>query len=279
MIFLRPRIDFIVVACLVALLGTGETVIESSANSGGAVFRDCDVCPEMVAVPAGRYVMGARASDGIAAANPQRDVLIERPFAVGRFEVTFDQWDACVRGRGCFHVPQDGGWGRGSRPVIYVSWDDAMQYVRWLSGKTGHEYRLLSEAEWEYAARAGTTTAYAFGEHIWPTQANYYTRGPATVGSYAPNAFGLHDMHGNVWEWTADCWHDDHSGAPSSAEARLSDVCSHRVLRGGSWDDYPWYLRSAERTSASASTRLNDIGFRVARAISRYSRYEPCPMR
>jgi formylglycine-generating enzyme required for sulfatase activity len=209
--------------------------------------------------------MGASASETVHSAMPPHMVTIERPFAVGKFEVTFDEWTACVRERGCVHVPDDRGWGRGSRPAIYISWDDAMQYVRWLSMKTGKSYRLLSEAEWEYVARAGATTAYAYGDHISPQQANYYTRGTTPVGSYAPNAFGVYDMHGNVWEWTADCWNENYNGAPVTAAAWTSGDCSRHVFRGGSWDDYPWFLHSAERSRGETSVRLNDLGFRVAR--------------
>ena len=164
-------------------------------------FRDCEVCPEMVIVPTGTFTRGSSAAEQRPAETPQQVVKIDALIAIGKYEVTFDEWRACVRDGGCAHVPDDRGWGRGRRPVIYVSWDDAQQYIRWLSGKTGREYRLPSETEWEYAARAGTETRYAFGDHVTPQQVNYYTRGTLPVGSFAANAFGLHDMHGNVHEW------------------------------------------------------------------------------
>jgi len=227
-------------------------------------FRDCSVCPEMVVIPAGTFTRGSSAADKRPAELPQQVVRIESRIAIGRFEVTFDQWDACVREGGCSHVPDDRNWGRGPHPVIHVSWEDARQYVQWLSRKTGRDYRLPSETEWEYAARAGTATPYAFGEHISPQQANYYTRGTIPVGGFAPNRFGLYDMHGNVWEWTEDCWNPDYSHAPRNGASRRAGDCSRHVVRGGSWDDYPWFLRSAERSSGSATVRLNDLGFRVA---------------
>ena len=230
-------------------------------------FRDCNVCPELMIVPAGTFARGSSAAEHRPAEAPQHLVKISAPFAIGKYEITFDEWDACVRENGCRYVPDDRALGRGRRPVIHVSWDDARQYVHWLSRKTGRHYRLPSETEWEYAARAGTATPYAFGEHISPRQANYYTRGTSPVGAFAPNQFHLHDMHGNVWEWTADCWNDNYVGAPRNGDARRSGDCSLRVVRGGSWDDYPWFLRSAERSRASATVRLNDLGFRVAASL------------
>jgi formylglycine-generating enzyme required for sulfatase activity len=182
-------------------------------------FRDCVECPEMVMVPAGSFIMGSPASEEarLDHEEPQHKVIIARPFAVGRFEVTFAEWDACVVAGGCLHRPNDAGWGRERRPVINVSWNDITnEYLPWLSRETGKPYRLLTEAEWEYAARAGTTTPFSTGETITSEQANFHgflTYGGSTsvvdrsktleVGSFAPNAFGLYDMHGNVWEWTA----------------------------------------------------------------------------
>lgn len=250
-------------AATLALAGEGSGQRQAAAVA--PTFRDCDVCPALVAIPAGSFRMGSPASEGHSQEAPQHAVTIARAFAVGKFEVTFDEWDACVREGGCAHIPDDRGWGRGPRPVIHVSWNDAKQYVRWLSRRTGRSYRLLSEAEWEYAARGGTTTPYAYGEFITPQQANYYKRSTEPVGGYRPNGFGLYDMHGNVWEWTEDCWNAGYGGAPSDGDAWLSGDCSRRVFRGGSWDDYPMFLRSAERSSGAIAVRLNDIGFRVAR--------------
>ncbi len=243
-----------------ALVGLCDD-LEGMPASG--TFRDCNVCPEMVDIPAGAFLMGSPSSEGRPAESPQRLVTVKR-MAVGRFEVTFDEWDACTREGGCSHAPDDRGWGRGRRPAIHVSWNDAKQYLGWLSRKTGRRYRLLTESEWEYVARAGTTTAFAFSDFITPQQANYYTRQTAPVGNFSPNRFGIYDMHGNVWEWTEDCWNDSYAGAPANGAARTSGDCSRHVVRGGSWDDYPWYLRSAERSSAAATIRLNDLGFRAA---------------
>jgi hypothetical protein len=192
-----------------------------AALSGGPVagreFRDCDACPIMVAIPPGKFLMGSPATEAgrFDHEGPQREVTIAKAFAVGKFEVTFDDWEACVAGGGCQTntSPGDRGWGKGARPVINVSWNDAQDFVRWLSAKTGQTYRLFSEAEWEYAARAGTTTPFSFGATISTAQANYdgnhtygggvkgeYREKTAPVGSFPANAFGLHDMHGNVWE-------------------------------------------------------------------------------
>lgn len=206
--------------------------------------------------------MGSPASEPqrLDSEGPQHQVSISRPFAAGKYEVTFDQWDACVRESGCSHNPGDQGWGRGRRPVINVSWQDAKAYTEWLSRKSGRRYRLLTEAEWEYVARAGTTTAFSTGASISATQANYdatygyagsvtglYRRQTAEVGSFQPNAFGLHDVHGNVLEWTEDCWNGNYNGAPTDGTAWTSGECSRRVLRGGSWSYFPLFLRSAFR--------------------------------
>ena len=180
---------------------------------------------------------------------PQHRVTIIDAFAVGKYEVTFEEWDACVSAGGCGgYRPDDEGWGRGRRPVINVSWEDAQRFVEWLREETGEPYRLLSEAEWEYVARAGTSTPFHTGGTISTSQANYdgnYTYGngregeyrerTVPVGSFGANAFGLHDVHGNVWEWVEDCWNDSYRGAPSDGSAWERGDCSSRVYRGGSW--------------------------------------------
>ena len=251
----------------------------------GKAFRSCEACPEMVVVPAGSFTMGSPASEEGHGNDegPQRRVTISQPFAVGRYEVTFSEWDACVSAGGCNgHRPDDEGWGRGRRPVMNVSWNDAKSYVAWLSRKTGKRYRLLTEAEWEYAARAGTTGPFHFGNTISTDQANYdgnYTYGPGRkgvdrektvpVGSFPANRFGLHDMHGNVWEWVEDCRHDSYTGAPSDGSAwTTGGECSRRVLRGGSWDDFPRNLRSAVRFRYVTGNPYDDLGFRVARTFT-----------
>ena len=253
--------------------------------AAGEVIRACNEawCPELVVVPAGSYIMGSPESEAGRNANegPTHRVTIPESFAVGVYEVTFEEWDACRRGGGCSRNPGDKGWGRGRRPVIDVSWSDAQAYVRWLSGETGEEYRLLSEAEWEYVARAGTTGPFHFGATISTAQANYdgnyaygsgrkgrYRRRTEPVGSFPANAFGVHDVHGNVREWVEDCWHDSYRGAPGDGGAwMVGGDCARRVLRGGSWDFGPWFLRSASRLRSSAGNRLDDAGFRVARTL------------
>ena len=250
----------------------------------GDVFRDCDACPEMVVVPAGAFMMGSPESEDGRSDDegPVHQVTFEQPFAVGKYEVTFAEWEACVAGGGCNgYRPNDGGWGRGRRPVINVNWKDAQAYVEWLSEQTGKAYRLLSEAEWEYVARAGTTTPFHFGTTISTEQANYdgnFTYGSGRegedrqktvpVGSFAPNAFGLHDMHGNVWEWTQDCWHNSYASAPSNGGAWERGACSRRVLRGGCWVNLPGDLRSAKRIRNTVGNRDYYIGFRLARTLT-----------
>ena len=242
-------------------------------RSPGGQFRDCRQCPEMVVVPSGSYRMGSPSSESgrYDDEGPEHQVTIAHPFAVGVYEVTFGEWDACVNDRGCGgRRPDDEGWGRSRRPVINVSWEDAQAYVRWLSGKTGEAYRLLSEAEWEYVARAGTRTMYWWGDTIGRSRANYNRNHGNTVdvGSYAPNGFGLYDVHGNVWEWVEDCWNGSYSGAPSDGSAWESVECRRRVLRGGSWYSEPRFLRSASRLRVSAGNRDFHAGFRVARTLT-----------
>ena len=239
----------------------------------GSKFRDCPECPEMVVVPAGSFMMGSppheqgRGEDE----GPVREVRIGAPFAAGVYELTFDEWDACVADGGCGgHRPGDEGWGRGRRPAINISWRDAQLYVEWLSGRTGESYRLLSEAEWEYAARAGTATPFHTGSGIATDQANHGSFQGKTVpaGSFEANAFGLHDMHGNVWEWVQDCWNDSYAGAPGDGGARESGDCSSRVLRGGFWGSASVHLRSANRYRFAAAGRDDSKGFRVARSLA-----------
>ena len=242
--------------------------------------EDCEVCPEMVVIPAGEFMMGSPASEEghDSDEGPRHQVRIGRPIAVGKYEVTFEEWDACVAEGGCRgYRPDDEGWGRGRRPVVNVSWEEAKAYVEWLSEKTGKEYRLLSEAEWEYMARAGTGTRYTWGDGVGNNRANCHGCGSrwdnektAPVGSFEANGFGLHDVHGNVAEWVEDCRHEDYSGAPTDGSAWTSGGnCGERVLRGGSWFYVPWSLRSARRSGSEAGHRSSSIGFRVARTLAR----------
>ena len=206
---------------------------------------------------------------------PLHRVRIDYRFAVGVYEVTFSEWYACIDAGGCGnHIPDDMRWGRGNRPVMNVSWYDAQSYVRWLSARTGKRYRLLSESEWEYVARAGTETAYSWGDSIGVNRANCDGCGSqwdgektAPVGSFAANAWGVYDMHGNVWEWVEDCYNGSYEGAPADGSEWTSEDCGKRVERGGTWDYGPWWLRSADRSSSTADTRNEVIGFRVARSF------------
>jgi formylglycine-generating enzyme required for sulfatase activity len=253
---------------------------ERTLRPGGS-FRECAKdCPEMVVVPAGEFMMGSPPDERGRYDNegPQHRVTIKRPFAVSKYEVTFADWDACVSVGGC---PQggradDSGWGRGNRPVINVSWDDAKIYAAWLSMMTGKAYRLLTEAEYEYAARAGTTTAYPWGDEIGENNANCsgcgreWLRQTAPVGSFAPNAFGLYDMLGNVWVWVEDCKHDNYEGAPDDGSAwTTAGNCKFPVVRGGSWNLNPQALRSASRSAPiSAELRGFQLGLRIGRTLN-----------
>ncbi|MEM9740507.1 MAG: SUMF1/EgtB/PvdO family nonheme iron enzyme [Pseudomonadota bacterium] len=272
--------------------GSTEAAVENAvldSYSPGDEFRDCDECPEMVVIPSGSFVIGSPSSEAGRQDDegPLRTVQIGYELAVGKYEVTWAEWEACVADGGCDNAGPlgaggDNGWGRGSRPVIRVSWEDAQAYVLWLSRKTGERYRLLSEAEWEYAARGVTTPTAAFTRFSWGDGDPTCSRGARNgavfipcegsetepVGFSAANAFGLHDLHGNVWEWTQDCYQDSYSGAPTDGSARLVSGCSQRVLRGGSWVSNPIRLRSANRSRYLPSNRGVDVGFRVARTLS-----------
>ena len=246
-------------------------------------FKDCPTCPEMVVVPAGSFTMGSPADEPLREHHEaQVRVSIAAPFAVGRFAVTFDEWD-CIADGGCGrYKPNDEGWGRGKRPVINVNWDDAKAYTAWLSRKTGKTYRLLSEAEREYVTRAGTTTAFWWGTSITPKQANYngnfvYAGGGSKgefrertvpVDSFEPNPWGLYNVHGNVWEWTEDCWNDSNTDNPGDGRARTIGYCRRRMIRGGSWFTGPPGLRSAVRYWDAPDGYSNIRGFRLARTLS-----------
>ena len=203
-------------------------------------------------------------------------MTIARAFAVGKFEVTFAEWDACVAGGGCAgnKSPSDQGWGRGRRPVVNVSIVDAREFASYLSRKTGKSYRLLSEAEWEYAARAGTTTDYPWGDAIGRGNAScdgcgsqWDNKQTAPVGSFKPNAFGLFDMHGNAGEWVQDGWHPDYDNAPTDGSVWSSGAVPTPVQRGGAWFDVPFGLRSSSRYTFSAGFSNRTVGFRVARTL------------
>ena len=236
--------------------------------------------PTLVHIPAGQFLMGSPEDEPGRYPNegPQHLVTI-KPFAIGRYPVTFDEWNAFAAATGGYQ-PSDKGWGRGRRPVINVSWDDAQAYLAWLRVVTGEPYRLPSEAEWEYACRAGTSTPFHTGQTITTEQANFdgdytyngsvkgdFRKQTVPVGSFPPNSFGLYDMHGNVWEWCEDYWSDNYSMSPTDGYVNAkAHAC--RVLRGGSWYNYPYSLRSAERYWNALDYRNFINGFRVARTIT-----------
>ena len=258
-------------------------IMASPRGQAAAVSVTTEI-PDMVRLPEGHFLMGSpdNEPDRSDCEGPQHWVQVPA-FEIGRYPVTFAQWDACVASGGCVHKPNDAGWGRAHRPVINVSWHDAQEYVRWLSSKTGERWRLPTEAEWEYAARAGTKTPFNTGVRITTRQANFdgnceFNGGGANtgvnlkktqpVGIYPANLWGLFDLHGNVWEWVEDCWHDDYRGAPTDGSAWMRGVCPTRVLRGGSWVSDPWSLRSASRYRSAPNYRYNNYGFRVVRTIT-----------
>lgn len=247
----------------------------------GETFVDCPQCPAMVVVPGGEFVMGSPPDELLRASNegPRHRVTVPR-FALARTEVTFDQYRQCVDAGACGYLPHDEGWGREERPVINVSMEDAGAYVRWLSEISGRRYRLPSEAEWEYAARAGTTSRFHTGNCLNSLQANFDARLPSgdcpegaqlgqtvPVASFPPNPFGLFDMLGNVQEWTLDCWNPSYDGAPTDGSAWIEGDCSRAVLRGGSWRNSEGKLRSASRTRPSGTFHNDHTGFRPALSL------------
>ena len=244
----------------------------------GHVFRDSAKTPELIIVPGGEFTMGSSEEKAHPSELPEHRVVIPRALAVGLYPVTFEEWDAAYEEGGVLHQPSDKRWGRGRRPVINVSWLDAQSYVDWLSEGTGHTYRLLTEAEWEYCCRAGTTTAYASGSYLGRKAAHcsfdhWGCAGKTVeVGQFDENRFGLFDMHGNVAEWVQDTWTDTYGDAPSDGSAFVGDRQSPKVVRGGGWPDVPRSLRSSSRNRLKAPTRNDHTGFRVARVLSAKAR-------
>ena len=283
------------ISCAVFLLAVANAAWGQGARDGqalshtkeqalrpGDVFKECASCPQMIVVPSGSFVMGSpphepgrRSVEG-----PQHRVKFAGQFAVGRYAVTFDEWDACAAAGGCYtYKPRDRGWGRGRRPVINISWYEAQSYVGWLSKVTGRTYRLLSESEREYVTRAGTTTIFWWGDSISTSRANYngtqsygeggtnqYRKQTVPVDEFAPNPWGLHQVHGNVYEWVEDCMNGSYDGAPKDGSAWISGDCSRRVIRGGAWNSEPKFVRSSYRIPA-APERWEVVEMRVARNI------------
>jgi formylglycine-generating enzyme required for sulfatase activity len=246
--------------------------------SAGEVYRDRlkdgSEGPEMVWIAAGSFQMGDIQGGGYSDEKPVHRVSITQPFAMGRYEVTFAEYDKFAEATGR-EKPSDRGWGRGNRPVINVSWHDAVAYAEWLSEQTGKKYRLPTEAEWEYAARGGTSTKYWWGNNIGKNRANcrgcgsrWDGKSTAPVGSFAPNPFGLYDTAGNVWEWCADSWHGSYKGAPTDGRVWSGGDESYRVLRGGSWNVNPRNARSAGRDWFTSDGRYGYFGFRVVSSVA-----------
>ncbi len=290
---------------VLAQAGCGVSYVAKNQLTLGQSFRDELASggqgPEMVIIPAGRFRMGCVSGrDCDDDETLVHEVTIAQPFALSKYEVTRGEFGRFVaqagyrttaeRSGGCYgwdgsdDYPTEKSSARwnnpgfnqsDTHPVVCVSWDDAVAYVEWLSSDTGKRYRLSSEAEWEYAARAGTTTEYSWGNDIGRNRANCDGCGSrwdygqtASVGSFPANGFGLHDMHGNVWEWVQDCWTGSYAGAPSDGSAWEREYCGRRVLRGGSWFNKPRDIRAANRVSDISGYRFSDSGFRVARTLT-----------
>lgn len=239
---------------------------------------------EMVVINSGAGMLGSPQDEDKRQRfeNPMRETLINYQFEVSKYEITFDDWDNCVKDGGCAgYKPDDNGWGRGKRPVINICYDDTQKFISWINGKTGETYRLLSEAEWEYVARAGQVAPFGNGFDISSKQANFdgkapygtaaeghYLRKTQVVGQYEPNAFGIYDMHGNVYEWVEDCWNEDHSGAAGDGSARTDGDCKFRIMKGGSWAAHGYQTRAAARIRYVTDYRYDDYGMRLARTLN-----------
>lgn len=275
-------IKFLVVGFIAAALAGCAANVSAPVPAAGTELQDCPECPVMVVMPAQTFVMGSPESEQGRSKNegPQLTVAVVPGLAISKHEVTFTQWDACVADGGCERYANDNGWGRGNRPVINVMWYDAQAYALWLSAKTLKTYRLLSEAEWEFAAKGGANTTYSWGTTASHEHANYGTdeccgghvegrdlwlESTAPVGSFPANALGLHDLSGNVWEWVEDCWHESHDGRPPDSSPRLTGDCNLRIMKGGSWASMPVRIRGSFRDAYPPGDRGTIIGFRVAR--------------
>lgn len=233
--------------------------------------QDCPACPVVIELPRGEFVMGSNTDDP--SERPAHRVAIGQPFAIGKYEVTNEQWAACVDAGGCPRLSADPNAAKNA-PVRDLSWNDARKYVQWLSKASGKSYRLPTEAEWEYAARGGTSTRHWWGAQMRTGMANCKVCGdpwqqdaPANAGSFAANPYGLYDVNGSVWEWVSDCWHNSFKGAPDDGRSWDEPNCRVRVIRGGSWRDGADYMLSSTRFKYDASVRHFQNGFRVARDL------------
>ena len=269
---MRPTLLLSVVAAMVLLVSRAE------AAAPGQAIRDCPSCPELVVIPPGSFKMvdTTPAPENMKNIDEKavRQVTIAKPFAIGKYEVTFAEWDACVAEGGCTYKPDDKGWGRGKQPVINISFREIQPFLDWLSKKTGKKYRLPTEAEWEFAARGGAATAYAWGDEIGQNNAacakcgsQWDDKQAAPVGSFKPNGYGVYDMAGNVTEWVADCYVYAYVGAPKDGSAFESRTCQERAARGGSWHDPPKLLTSYAREWFYPLNGFAFNGLRVARSL------------
>lgn len=290
---IRCRLTFCLLLCIlplpVAAWGSEAqktAPIAPPSSVAGSAFRDRlkngTPGPEMVLIPAGRFRMGAIFGGGDPDEKPVHEVVITRPFAMGKYEVTFAEYDAFCAATGR-EQPKDGrrwfgllsrNWGRGNKPAMNVTWDDAVAYTKWLSEQTGHSYRLPSETEWEYAARGGKDTPFWWGGAAGENRANckgcgskWDNKRTAPVGSFAANPYGLYDTAGNVWEWCLDTWHEGYAGAPADGSPWLGGDGARRVQRGGSFGSKPRYIRSSARGRGAPDGSYVYLGFRLLREL------------
>jgi len=267
--------DIAAAAAATAAITELETAAVPSGSSSAPVstleISDCPTCPTLVALAEGGFRMGSNSDD--LTARPAFHVFIAKPFAIGKYEITHSQWNACITDGACPRLSADNNRSLNT-PVRDVSWEDAQRYTGWLSKLTGLAYRLPTEAEWEYAARGGSTERYWWGSAMKPAMANckdcgmpWSPENPATVGSFASNSYGLHDMSGSVWEWVSDCWHNSYQRAPANGDSWEEADCRHRVLRGGSWRDGAAHMPVSTRFQGDPTERQAQNGFRIARNL------------
>jgi|TARA_B110000438_G_scaffold300025_1_gene351467 formylglycine-generating enzyme required for sulfatase activity len=244
----------------------------------GQIFRDCPNCPDLVVVPPGSFIMGLGSTSKNS--QPAHQVRITKPFAIGRFEIKFSEWQSCMDAGGCKTNPDDHLWGKNDRPVINITFFEAKNYITWISKKTGYRYRLPSESEWAYANRAGTSTHWWWGDKVGKNNANckdcgspwsdngVKDHGTSPVGMFPPNPFGLHDTTANVFEWVEDCWNSSYKGAPTDGSAWTKENCNYRVIRGGSFYYYSKVGRSAYRAKNPSKVKSYWLGFRILRELN-----------
>lgn len=260
-------------AILTAFLSLFALSTAAMAQEPGTFFKDCPDCPEMAAIPAGDFIMGDKS--GRPTEQPTVRITLAKPFAISRTEITWNQWEACQKDGACDHIESDHGWGRGTRPVINMTFAQAEAYLAWLSKKTGKTYRMPSEAEWEYAARGGTRTRYWWGDEIGKGKANCRECGAgdfsghksAPTRTFEANPFGLYEIHGNIWEWTADCWHPTHEGADPAGKPRVAEKCTLMTIRSGSWYYFAPVSTAASRAKNDRRMKSYNIGIRAVREL------------